>query len=139
MAWSVGQGGNDWLDDYALPFGGNNALLPVFGNDSDNKTRVLQRRSVVTYKECAQCVITPHFRDSLTPILRRMLTLSIIEGFFQFLYLQLHYNNPTRVSGVVDSSGLELTYTSTLRQYGILAASPRGRPSHNSSLSGVEV
>lgn len=28
MAWSVAQGGNDWLDDYALPFGGTVATFP---------------------------------------------------------------------------------------------------------------
>jgi hypothetical protein len=33
--------------------------------------------------------------------------------------LQIHYNNPTEVSGVVDTSGFELYYTPTLRKYGI--------------------
>jgi len=61
IAWSLGQTGNDWLDDYALPIGGANG--PRYG------------------------------------------------------MLQIHYNNPNEVAGIVDSSGIELFYTSQLRQF----------------------
>jgi len=62
FAWTLGQRGDDYLDDHALPIG---------------------------------------------------------AGVLEYLYLQVHYNNPTRVAGIIDSSGIELLYTPTLRQYDV--------------------
>eukprot|EP01113_Clastostelium_recurvatum_P047859 TRINITY_DN85_c0_g2_i1.p1 TRINITY_DN85_c0_g2~~TRINITY_DN85_c0_g2_i1.p1 ORF type:complete len:635 (-),score=137.14 TRINITY_DN85_c0_g2_i1:138-2042(-) len=35
----------------------------------------------------------------------------------RFLMLQIHYNNPTLISGVTDHSGVRISYTKHLRQY----------------------
>lgn len=61
IGWSVGQTGQDWLGDYAMPIGG--------------------------------------------------------EGGIRHVVLQMHYNNPTEVTGLVDRSGIEIYYTPTLRKY----------------------
>jgi len=63
LAWSVGQPGNEWMEDFALPIGGDDG--------------------------------------------------------FDFGELQIHYNNPGEVQGIVDTSGFELYYTPTLRKFDI--------------------
>ncbi|KAJ3123574.1 hypothetical protein HK098_001829 [Nowakowskiella sp. JEL0407] len=40
-------------------------------------------------------------------------------GAMKYGAVQVHYNNPEHVSGVVDSSGLVLTYTPVLRKYDV--------------------
>ncbi|XP_054721644.1 dopamine beta-hydroxylase-like [Uloborus diversus] len=39
------------------------------------------------------------------------------SDFSRYVMLEVHYNNPEIRQGVVDSSGVKLTYTQTLRQY----------------------
>ncbi|KXZ46096.1 hypothetical protein GPECTOR_47g373 [Gonium pectorale] len=61
------------------------------------------------------------------------------EPYSTFFSLQVHYNNPEHVSGVVDASGFEIIYTPRLRPYdaGILTvgqkaiAIPPGRPKYS--------
>jgi len=51
-------------------------------------------------------------------------------GIMEYVYLQMHYNNPSMVKNLRDSSGLELVYTPTLREHDIgllvLAGNIRG-------------
>lgn len=37
--------------------------------------------------------------------------------FNPFIMLEVHYNNPERLSGKIDSSGIEFHLTETLRKY----------------------
>lgn len=39
------------------------------------------------------------------------------ELFNQYIMLEVHYNNPERIKGTVDSSGIEFYLTKTLRKY----------------------
>ena len=39
------------------------------------------------------------------------------DSSLQYVVLQIHYNNPEMKSGYVDSSGIRIWHTPTLRQY----------------------
>jgi len=41
----------------------------------------------------------------------------IMTGGFQAIHIQIHYDNPTLISGLVDSSGFSIFYTNQLRQF----------------------
>mmetsp|Transcript_24145 Transcript_24145/g.60701 ORF Transcript_24145/g.60701 Transcript_24145/m.60701 type:complete len:429 (+) Transcript_24145:230-1516(+) len=41
----------------------------------------------------------------------------ILEGGFKAMHIQIHYDNPSKVPGMLDSSGFAILYTEDMRQY----------------------